>query len=365
MHIQVQKNDLQRELIAVESAAERKTTIPVLSCVRIEASDIGCTLTGTDLNTAIHAPLAAKVETPGVVLVPAKRLLDYIRLLPDAEITIKSGANEWVSLSCGRSKTRIAGMSADSYPELPKSPENGFLMPLSALLSLFRRTSFAITDIESRFTLHGSLLDRSETCLRMVATDGHRLSLAETPQGAGEARKFIIPKPAMELLAKTAASAGPETTVCVASDENHLFFTLDNGRTVTARRLSGSFPDYERVLPKSFAGRVTVNRDDFRGAVTRAGKFADERSHAVALKIGQGSMEVSAKAMESGDTEEVIDAAGEGEITVGMNAKYLMDFVGVCDRDQIEVAFNDPNGAIQLSPLEDSNSKCIVMAMRI
>jgi DNA polymerase-3 subunit beta len=365
MHIKVQKNDLFREMVAVETAAERKATIPVLTCVRMEANENGLTLTGTDLEKAIQAPCPATVEEPGVLLLPAKRLLDYIRLLPDEEITIKSQLNDWTGLSCGRSKTRIAGMGAESYPELPKMPENGFSVPLSALLALFRRTSFAISDIESRFTLNGSLLERTDGCLRMVATDGHRLALAETPQGAGEERKFIIPRRAMDLVTKAAASAGPEAKITVASDDNHLFFLLDNGRLVTSRKLSGNFPDYARVLPKSFSGRIVVGRDDFKGAVTRAGNFADERSHAVRLDIKEGELVVSGRTSESGETEEGIEVTGEGVALIGMNAKYLLDFVNVCDRDRIEVAFNNGDSAIQMSPLDDENQKCVLMPLRV
>jgi DNA polymerase-3 subunit beta len=367
MQITVQKSDFYRELQAVAQAAERKTTIPVLSMVRIEAKDDKVVLTATDLETAVQLPCPAGVIEPGVILLPAKKLTDYIRLLPDSMIAMKATANEWVSISCGRSKTRIAGMAPEAYPELPKVAPDAFSVPLSALLALTRRTSFAISAEESRFTLNGCLLVRGEDGLKMVATDGHRLALAESSRGAGEARKFLIPRNVLDDLAKVAGTTAADVDVAISVDDNHLFFDFGGDRLVTARKLSGNFPDYERVIPKNMPGSVTVSRDEFKSAVSIASRFADERSQAVKLQIGGGELVVTASTSEQGESENKIEAAGEGEVLIGLNAKYMLDFVGVCDADSIVIGFRDGNSAIEMRPPGGAGAghSCTIMPMRV
>ena len=180
MEFTVSKADLVRELSLSQGVVEKKTTIPILSNVLLEASGDRVTLTATDLELGVRCSCAARVKKEGAGTVPARKLLDYVRLLPEGDVQMKFLENHWVNITCGRSKTRIAGMSRDSFPELPKMPDPIAEIPVKALASLIARTSFAISMEESRFTLSGALLLLRPDSMTMVATDGHRLAYVQT-----------------------------------------------------------------------------------------------------------------------------------------------------------------------------------------
>src|SRR5437763_9283627 len=176
----VSKTDLVRELNLSQGVVEKKTTIPILSNVLVEATSDRIHLTATDLELGIRCSCPARVKKQGAGTIPAKRLLDYVRLLPDADLEVKLQENQWASLVCGRSRTRIAGMSRESFPELPQMPAVLAQIPVGLLASMIAKTIFAISMEESRFTLNGSLLLLKSSGSARVATDGHRLARAES-----------------------------------------------------------------------------------------------------------------------------------------------------------------------------------------
>src|SRR5215470_5966787 len=206
MEFTVNKADLVRELSLSQGVVEKKTTIPILSNVLLEAREDRVILTATDLELGIRCSCPAKIKKEGAGTVPARKLLDYVRLLPDAELTVKFMENHWANLTCGRSRTRMAGMSRESFPELPQMPDRVAEIPVKLLSSMIARTSFAISMEESRFTLNGALLLLRPDGLTMVATDGHRLAYVQSalPDGAGADKQFraLIPKKAMNELVK-------------------------------------------------------------------------------------------------------------------------------------------------------------------
>src|SRR5271163_2596400 len=227
MEFTVSKTDLVRELNLSQGVVEKKTTIPILSNVLVEAVGDRINLTATDLELGIRSSCPAKVKKPGAGTIPAKRLLDYVRLLPDADLDVKLAENQWASLTCGRSRTRIAGMSRESYPELPQMPQVLAKIPVAALASMIGKTIFAISAEESRFTLNGALLIVKADALTMVATDGHRLSMVEHAvelPGMEEQYRALLPRKAMGEILKLAAEAEADSLIGFAGDDNHLFF---------------------------------------------------------------------------------------------------------------------------------------------
>src|SRR6266705_2283095 len=183
MEFTVSKSDLVRELSLSQGVVEKKTTIPILSNVLLEARGDRLYLTATDLELGMRTSCPARVKKEGSGTIPAKKLLDYVRLLPDADIGVKFGDNHWASLTCGRSRTRIAGMSRESFPELPQMPDSVAELPAKQLTAMIARTMFAISMEESRFTLNGALLLLGDKGLTMVATDGHRLAYTHSNAG--------------------------------------------------------------------------------------------------------------------------------------------------------------------------------------
>src|SRR6202790_4637973 len=181
MEFTVSKADLVRELSLSQGVVEKKTTIPILSNVLLEARGDRLFLTATDLEMGLRTSCAGRVKKEGSGTIPARKLLDYVRLLPDADITVKFGENNWANFTCGRSRTRIAGMSRARFPELPEMPETIAEIPAKHLSAMIARTMFAITMEESRYPLNGALVLLGDKTLTMVATDGHRLAYVQRP----------------------------------------------------------------------------------------------------------------------------------------------------------------------------------------
>lgn len=371
MEFTVSRADLVKELNLSQGVVEKKTTIPILSNVLVETDGERIHLTATDLELGIRCSCAARVKKNGAGTIPARRLLDYVRLLPDGDVQVKIQENHWASLVSGRSRTRIAGMSRESFPELPEMPEPLAEIPMGALGGMIGRTIFAISTEESRFTLNGALLILSKGSLTMVATDGHRLAMvattAELP-GVNTSYKALLPRKAMGELLKLASDAEPAALVRFSGDENHLFFQLGT-RLLLSRKLTGNFPDYERVLPKEHPLSVTLTRDELRGAIERVSQFSDERSRAIRLSFTSGEVKVHSSVSETGESEESLPAAYEGStVEIGFNAVYLLDFLRAVETEQVEFHFKDPHSAGEMRPSGEGsgyNYRYVIMPMRI
>jgi DNA polymerase-3 subunit beta len=370
MEFSVSKSDLVRELGLTQGVVERKTTIPILSNILVETDKDHVWLTATDLELGIRCACPARVKKEGAGTIPARRLLDYVRLLPDSEVQVKLGENQWASLVCGRSRTRIAGMSRESFPELPEMPEVLAEIPLSTLAQMISSTIFAISAEESRFTLNGALLILKPEGLIMVATDGHRLAMAERAvplPGLAAPFRALLPKKAMSEILKL-ASDDSSKLIEFSGNENHLFFRIDK-RLLLSRKLTGNFPDFERVLPKDHPHRVLVQRDEFKAAIERVAQFSDERSHSIRIEMIPGELRVHSATPDTGESEETIPVEYNGpELQIGYNAVYLLDFLRTAGQDQIEFHFKDLNSAGELRPHaapEGSINRYVVMPMRI
>ena len=279
MQFSVSKSALCQALSLVGGVIEKRTTIPILSNVKLSAGADSVTITGTDLDSALTVRIPATVAGPGVTTLPGKKLADYSRLLADGDVSFKTGESNWTTITAGRSKTRIAGMSAESFPELPAVPEPILSVPVRALTTLINRTKLAITTVESRFTLNGALFDHHDGHLHLVATDGHRLAFAWVELPSVQGTKFLLPGSAIRNLGKLSGES-----FAVSQDDNHLFFRAGEA-LLTVRKLTGNFPDYQRVLPKDSKITVTINRAELLGALARVGQFADERSRSVKLSL--------------------------------------------------------------------------------
>ncbi|MBC8165455.1 MAG: DNA polymerase III subunit beta [Bryobacteraceae bacterium] len=372
MEFTVSKSELVRELSLSQGVVEKKTTIPILSNVLIEAEGDRIVMTATDLELGIRCACPAKVVRSGSGTIPAKRLLDYVRLLPESDIQVKIGENQWANLLCGRSRTRIAGMSRESFPELPEMPEVLAEIPVLLLSTMIQKTIFSISSEESRFTLNGALLLVQPHGLTMVATDGHRLALVEEAIELavdGSTYKSLLPRKAMQEILKLAGESGPDAKLRFAGDDNHLFFELGE-RLLLSRKLTGNFPDYERVLPKDHPHVVSVSRTEFRAAIERVAQFADERSRAVRVQLLPGEIKILANLSETGESEETIPIEyGGPEVEIGFNAQYLLDFLKAVSSDTVLFRFRDAQSAGELRPALAPDSaetyRYVIMPMRI
>ena len=370
MEITVGKFELLRELTATQGVVERKTTIPILSNYLFEAAGDKLSLTATDLDLSLRTSCNAKVKKEGACTIPARKLHDYVKLLPDADITIKLLENHWVSIRCGRSNTKMVGMAKSNFPGLPVFPAAGAIkIPAAVLRSMIAKTGFAIASEESRYTLNGALMVLKPEAITMVATDGHRLAHVERTgekfEGVSGEMKTLIPKKAMDEL-KSLLDSDVET-IDFAKDESTLFFRV-GPRLLTSRQLTGQFPNYEAVLPKDITKSIALHGEELGAAIARVAQFADERSRAVRLRLEKGELKISASSTETGESEDSIEVAYDGDpMAIGFNAQYLMDFIKATGSCDVKLELKDAQSAGQLRPAEaeDYKYRYIVMPMRI
>jgi DNA polymerase III subunit beta len=370
MEFTVKKFDLVGELEMTQGVVERKTTIPILSNILCEAKGNRLAITATDLELSIHASCEAKVKKEGAGTIPAKKLLDLVRLLPEEEIRFKLQENHWVHITCDRRNYKLVGMSKENFPALPPFPQPLVQIPAALLADAIAKTTFAISLEESRYTLNGALLVIKPGSLTMVATDGHRLAMIETNHKfegfSGEAR-LLVPKKAMTEVQRLAAQAEPDALVDFAQDESHLFFKFE-GRLLTSRKLTGQFPNYEAVLPRDANKTIVLERGELQDALRRVSQLADQRSHAVKFMLAKEGLEISSSSPEYGEAKEAIEKEFKGEpIAIGFNAQYLLDFLAAAPDGPISFELKDEQSAGQLRPVADESSRYryVVMPMRI
>ena len=387
LEITVSRDELLRELTAAQSVVERKTTIPILSNFLFEATSQSSegegggrlTITATDLDQSLRTSCAAKVKKPGACTIPARKLYDYIRLLPEGDISIKLMDNHWVQIRAGRSNTKMVGMARANFPQVAEFPATGGTkVSVPSLKNMVSKTIFAISNEESRYTLNGALLVLKAESMAMVATDGHRLAhvekLGETLEGISGEKKTLIPRKALSELSSllgsvSSSGAADAETMEFADDDSTLFFKV-GGRVLTSRKLTGQFPNYEAVLPRDNNKFVIVRSEDLMGSIQRVAQFADERSGAIKIRLEQNELKLSSSSTDAGESEDTIETPYNYDpLVVGFNSQYLIDFLkAIGNTGEVRLEFKDAQSAGQMRP-EDGNEdvkyRYILMPMRI
>ncbi len=370
MEFSVTKSALLNELTTTQGVVERKTTIPILSNILVEAKGTRLTITATDLELSIRTSCEVKIKKEGAGTIPAKKLLELVRLLPEGEIKFRLLENHWVEIISEKKKYKLVGMARENFPALPAMPHPLVKLPVTTLQSLIAKTKFAISMEESRYTLNGGLLILKPDTIAMVATDGHRLALAETSQklsGLNGEVKVLIPKKAMDEVEKLSSTAGSDAQLDFAKDESHLFFQAGH-RLLISRILTGQFPNYEAVLPRENNKTVVIERSELCDAVRRVSQLADQRSHAVKLAVSNEGIEISASSPEYGEAKENIEKDYAGDpIAIGFNSSYMLDFLAAAADGPISIELKDEQSAGQMRPLADESYRYryIIMPMRI
>ena len=392
MEFVIKQSVLKDELGFVQGIVEKKSTIPVLSNILIESiGENNIRFVGTDLDVTIRCEAEADIRQGGAMCIQARKLFDIVRLLDDADVHFKKDENEWVKLNCGKANFRLAGVSKDNFPEVPSFKSAPMKLSAEIFNHFIHNTAFAITNEQSRFTLSGAKFMIDGTSAKMVTTDGHRLAyierqLSETSQT--ETMDALIPKKALLELVKIARDAKGE--VSFGEDPNHIYFEVD-GRLLITRKLSGTFPNYEMVIPKDNDKVAVFDADEMKTAIRRVSLMADERTRSVRLTIKPNEIEIGAQSSEEGEASEKVAADYSGEeINIGFNSQYLQDFLNVIssaeaaeteretDGEKVKVKesggkprvsfeFKDGNAQTQMSVAGDKNYtyKYIVMPLRI
>jgi DNA polymerase-3 subunit beta len=327
-------------------------------------------LAATDLELGIRVFCPGSAKAPGHGAIPARRLLEIVRSLPDGEVRVRALENHWVQIGSGRSTFKLAAMAKDNFPALPDVPPALAEVPAGTLGGLIDRTAFAMSSEESRYTLSGALLLLKAGKVEMVATDGSRLSLAvrETEvAGLKSEERMLVPRRALGAVRRLAEAQESDTPIKIARDDSHLFFSAGDSIVIT-RLISGQFPNYEAVLPQSNSIVLTLDAATFREALKRVSLLAPEQSHGVCLALEPGQLTLSTAGGTAGEAVESIDAAYSGEpLRVAFNCRFLLDFLGVVKSGQVEIALKDGQSAADLRPadLDQYHWRYVAMPMRL
>jgi len=352
MEFTVQRNDLLSELNLVQGVIEKKSTIPILSNILLEAACERLDLTATDLDVSICCGCAAQVRREGTTTLSARRLFDIVRLLPeDSSIEFGILDNEWVGIRSGRSEYKVVGLPKENFPSIPEGGASPIDLPGALLRAMIERTMFAITQEESRYSLNGALIFLTGSDIRMVATDGHRLAMVskamEIPGVSGEIRA-LIPRKTLAEIQKLIGDR--DLPVGFSRDENHLFFSV-GGKRLVSRILAGQFPNYEMVIPRDNDKTIVASTRALTDAIRRTAVMSDEKLRAVRLAFQPGTVELTASSAEAGEAREVVPVEYQGDgLEIGFNPQYLLEFLAACGSEQVSILVKDSETQGMLAP---------------
>jgi DNA polymerase-3 subunit beta len=371
MKISIERAALLKAMSRAQGVVERRTTIPILSNVLIEAADAGVTFRATDLDIEVQEAIPAMVERAGATTVPAHTLHEIARKLPDgATITLEEDANEGrLTVSAGRARFTLPTLPREDFPIMASAEYDvDYQIAAPVIRRLFEKASFAISTEETRYYLNGVYLhiaDDGGAKLRAVATDGHRLARidADVPPGAEGAPGVIVPRKTVGELRKLLED--DEAIICVSVSETKIRFSA-NGLTLTSKVIDGSFPDYTRVIPVGNTKRLEVDANEFARTVDRVSTVSAERSRAVKLSLEQDRLTLSVNAPDSGSaTDELAVAYNDEPMEIGFNAKYLLEIAGQVDRENAVLMFNGPGDPTLVREGDDDSAIYVVMPMRV
>jgi DNA polymerase-3 subunit beta len=369
MELSVSKADLLRELQFFQGIVERKNTIPILANVLMDAKGSEVRLAATDLEVGLKSKCAAKIEKPGSLTLPAKKLFEIVKALPDTDVLIQEDKNG-VKVAADRFESRLQTMSRDDFPAMPDGGGTGAdaTLPRETTRQMVAKTQFAITGEDTRYFLNGALLVLTAKDMSMVATDGHRLALVKAPREAGtgvEELRVIVQKKTLLELGRLLGEAGD--SVSFEKGENHLFFRVAD-RVLVSRMIDGQFPAYERVIPKGNDKAVEFDRDRLTNAVKRVALLANERSRSVKFQIDPGEVTVTSNSSEFGEAKEVIPVEYSGpSVTICFNAQYVLDFLAVAETELVVLQFKDEMSQAVMKPVGaiGYDYTYVIMPMRI
>lgn len=373
MKLSIQRSELQRGLGRIQTIVEKRNSMPILANALLRASKgekPTLEIAATDLEVGVRGSHAAEVSKAGSITVSARKLFEIVRELPDDAVLLSATPNAYLEIQCSRSRFTLAGTSAEEFPALPDvSPSALVRLPAAVLASLIERTMYASSVDETRYNLNGVYFEIVEerTKLRMVATDGHRLALVDRPLPGGGAdltSGVILPRKGLaEVKRLVDEEDADEIELGI---EGNSALARKGDVALTMRLIEGEFPNYRQVLPKASSRRITLSADALNQALRRVALLSVERSKAVRVELSSGSLRLSATNPDLGEASEELDVDYAGEsISVGFNARYLLDSLGAFRTKEIELGLEDEMSPAVLRPTEDPETLAVVMPMRL
>lgn len=366
MELQIAVEELSRALYRAQGIVEKKSTMPILANVLLEARKGTLTVTAFDLEIGVTSEHRAEVVKEGQLAVSAKHLYDIVRALGEPMLTLKKAQNNYLELKCGASQFKIVGMPPEDFPELPKNEKVPFIpVEPKALLEMIEKTSFAVSTDETRFNLNGVFFEPGKDGTRMVATDGHRLTMVERKlEGDFKLKRgVIIPKKGL-LELKRLLGEELEGGAELGFVEGAGVFRRP-GLTMLMRLIDGHFPDYQHVLPKESEKVVRLGRQRFLETLKRVSLLSQDQSHTVKIELADGILRISSQNPDLGEAREELPVETKGTMQVGFNARYIIDVLQVITTDEIRFELNDELSPGVLKPQGDDGYTAVIMPVRI
>lgn len=364
----VQRDELEHELQFLQGIAEKKKTIPILSNILLQAEGERLSMAATDLEVSVTTGCPARTETAGGITVSSKKLFEVARSLPAGEIEMASENGEWLEVRAGDAFFRLVGLPVADFPDVPKSDfATTVEIPQALFREMIRRTLFAVTKEDVRYSLNGALLEIGGGQVRMVATDAHRLALVERADaelGTSAEVRAIIPKKALAEI----RDLGESETMSFAQDEHHLYFRAEH-RVLSTRVIEGQFPAYEKVIPADNPAKVRFVGGRMAEAIRRVSLLASERSRAVKFEFSTGTATITSSNPEMGEARESVPVEYAGDaLEVSFNAQYVLDFLGVAVGEEVDFHLKDDSSQGMLVPAseeDDMDYRYVIMPMRL
>ena len=367
MRFTISREKLQEGLAAVGPSIPNKTTLPVLANILLETTERGLRLSGTDLDIAVSTEVSADVETAGAITIPAKKLGEIARELPPAPVKIGAIGEQRVTLECGRSKFKLLGLPRDEFPIFPQVRfQESWRVRSGDLQKLISHTSFAVSTEESRPILNGVLWELRPERMRMVATNGHRLTRMDLPiTSSGTGGDLIIPPKALDQVRRLFPA---EEDLEVAQGDNHLGFRSPFTAVFT-RLIEGPYPNYEQVIPRDNDRVAISDKVALISALKRMSIIASDQTHRIRLSFNTGLLRFSVQTPDLGEAQDELPIRFTGDpIDIGFNANYLLEILRFMPTDEVRMTLKAPERAATLEPesWDDAASYlCLVMPLRL
>ena len=374
MELSLRKSDLLPELQLLQGIVERKSTIPILANVLIQAEDGTVELLATDLEVGLRSHCPASISEKGSLTVPAKKLYEIVRALPETDIRISGSSKGGVKVAADRFDSRMQTLPHEDFPTLPKAGGAfSAVLGRAVLREMVAKTQFAITGDDTRYFLNGALFEFKTDVISLIATDGHRLAIVSVERekvkgGKGESNeeiRAILPRKTLWELSRLLGEG--EDNVKYERGENHLFFDI-GGRVLISRMIDAQFPAYERVIPTNNDKQIQFERDRLTSAIKRVALLSNERSRAVKFQMDNNQVEISSSSPELGEAKELlpVDYAG-GSVQICFNAQYVLDFLNVAGTESVTLEFKDEMSQAVMKPVGANGCEYtyVIMPMRV
>ncbi|RUO26978.1 DNA polymerase III subunit beta [Aliidiomarina minuta] len=366
MNFTITRDALLKPLQVVSGAVERRHTLPILANVLIRVSEEELRLTGTDLEVELVSVVALDGAVAGEVTVPAKKLLDIVRSLPEGNDVKVEASGDKVIVRSGRSKFTLSSLPSTEFPDIDEwEAEVSFEIGRGELRHLMDRTHFSMANQDVRYYLNGMLFEVNDNQLRTVATDGHRLAMAgiQLEQSGLPQRQVIVPRKGVSELMRLLEQ--DDTLIQVAIGQNHIRI-VNEGMSFTSKLLDGRFPDYRRVLPQGGDKTVIADRELLRSACARASILSNEKFRGVRMNVSNGEVALTANNPEQEQAEESIEVEYQGEaLEIGFNVTYVLDVLNSIHGESVKFTLIDANSSALVEDAADDSALYVVMPMRL